>query len=384
MQRLTLLYCVLLAPAAALAQPRTYAFPPPVQGVTVSSDVEYGKSGTTTLAMDVFKPPFDAAQGRAAGSSTRRPALIFFNRAVGEDRKWDFYAAWARTAASSGIVGIVPDIRSGSEAADFKLLLAHLQERAADYGIDSIAVYAASSNVSAALPALQDPAVTGVKAAVIYYGYANVQQFRLDLPMLMVRAGLDRPGLNEAMGTLSSRAIGQNAPLTLLNYAGGRHGFEAVDNNDATRRVIDDTLKFVLNATSPSYQSALRASLGEITAAGYVQTGKFKEASEEYAGMVASRPDDHSLRLAYGESLLGDKQYGAACAEFEKLKGKGLGPRDLGIPAAQACLLKGDPAAAVAWLGTIPARFLPASTAQDPRFVALKDREDFQALFKRQ
>jgi len=51
---------------------------------------------------------------------------------------------------------------------------------------------------------------------------------------------------------------------------------------------------------------------------------------------------------------------------------------------AQACLLKGDPAAAVAWLGTIPARFLPASTAQDPRFAALKEREDFQALFKRQ
>jgi hypothetical protein len=376
MQRLALLYCVLLAPAVASAQQRTYAFPPPAQGVTVSPDVEYGKSGTTTLAMDVFKP--------VPGSSTRRPALIFFNRAVGEDRKWDFYAAWARTAASSGIVGIVPDIRSGSEAADFKLLLAHLQSHAAAYGIDSIAVYAASSNVSAALPALQDPAVTAVKAAVIYYGYANVQQFRLDLPMPMVRAGLDRPGLNEAMATISTRAIGQNAPVTLLNYAGGRHGFEAVDNNDATRRVIDDTLKFVMNATAPSFQSSLRASQGEIAAAGHVQAGKFKEASEVYASLVASRPDDHSLRLAYGESLLGDKQYAAACAEFEKLKGKGLGPRDLGIPAAQACLLKGDPAAAVAWLGTIPARFLPASTAQDPRFAALKDREDFQALFRRQ
>ena len=374
LHRVALLYCVLLTPAVVVAQQRTYAFPPAAPGVTVSSDVEYATSGTTTLAMDVFKP---------AGSSTRKPALIFFNRAVGPDRKWDFYASWARTAASSGIVGIVPDIRSGSEAADFKLLLAHLQERATEYGIDSIAVYAASGNVSAALPALQDPAVTAVKAAVIYYGYANVQQFRLDLPVLMVRAGLDRPPLNEAMATLSARAIGQNAPLTLLNYAGGRHGFEAVDDNDATRRVIDDTLKFVINATSPSYQAALRASLGEITAAGYVQSGKFKEASDEYARMVASRPDDHSLRLSYGESLLGDKQYAAACAEFEKLKGKGLGPRDLGLPAAHACLLKGDPTAAVAWLGTIPARFLPATTAQDPRFAALKDREDFQALFRR-
>ena len=334
--------------------------------------------------MDVYKPgPFDAAQGKP-GSSARRPALIFFNRAAGQDRKWDFYAAWARTAASKGIVGIVPDIRGGSEVADFKLLLAHLEQKRAEYGIDSIAVYAASGNVSAALPALQDPALTVVKAAVIYYGAANIQQFRLDLPILYVRAGLDRPPLNEFIGTLASRAVGQNAPFTLLNYAGGHHGFEAVDNNDTTRRVIDDTLNFVLNATSAPYQAALRASLGEAAAAGYVQSGKFKEASDEYAGMVAARPDDHRLRLSYGEALLGDKQYASACAEFEKLKGKGLGPRDLGLPAAQACLLKGDPAAAVAWLGTIPARFLPASTAQDPRFAALKDREDFQALFRRQ
>jgi len=366
---------LLCAPTVARAQTPTYAFPPVAPGVTVSPDVEYAKSESTPLAMDVYKP--------APGSSTRRPALIFFNRAVGQDRKWDFYASWARTAASKGLVGIVPDIRGGSEVADFKLLLAHLEQKASEYGIDSIAVYAASGNVSAALPALQDPALTAVKAAVIYYGAANVQQFRLDLPVLYVRAGLDRPPLNETIVTLSSRAVAQNAPLTLLNYAGGHHGFEAVDNNDTTRRVIDDTLNFVLQTTAPAYQSALRASLPEASAAGYVQTGKYKEAAGEYARMVAARPDDHRLRLAYGEALLGDKQYATACAEFEKLKDKPLGPRDRGLPAAHACLLSGDPAAAVAWLNTIPARFLPASTQQDPRFALLKDRPDFQALFTR-
>ena len=255
----------------------------------------------------------------------RVPALVFFNRAVGADRKWDFYAAWARTAASKGLVAIVPDIRGGSEADDFKLLLSHLEQKGSEYGIDGIAVYAASGNVSAALPAVQDPKLTAVKAVVIYYGAANIQQFRLDLPVLFVRAGLDRPPLNEAIATLASRAISQNAPFTLLNYAGGHHGFEAVDNNETTRRVIDDTLTFVLHATSAPYQAALRASIGEATAAGYVQLGKFKEAADEYARMVAAKPDDHRLRLSYGEALLGDKQYATACAEFEKLRGKGLG-----------------------------------------------------------
>jgi dienelactone hydrolase len=366
---------LLCTPSIALAQQAPYAFPPAASGVTVSSDVEYGKVESTSLAMDVYKPP--------PGSSARRPALIFFNRAVGPDRKWDFYAWWARTAASKGLVGIVPDLRSGSEVADFRLLLAHLQQRASEYGIDSIAVYAASGNVSAALPALQDPALTSVKAAVIYYGSANVPQFRLDLPVLFVRAGLDRPGLNEAIATLATRAVGQNAPFTLQNYAGGHHGFEAVDNNDTTRRVIDDTLNFVMHATSAPYQAALRASLGEAAAAGYVQSGKFREAAAEYARMVASRPDDARLRLAYGEALLGDRQFAPACAEFDKLRDKGLGYRDLGLPAARACAQKGDAEAAIGWLNSIPARFLPASVGEEPVFAAIRNRPDFQAIFAR-
>ena len=87
--RTALLHCVLSVPAVALAQQAPYAFPTPAAGVTVLSDVEYGKADATTLAMDVYRPP---------GSSARRPALIFFNRAAGADRKWDFYASWARTA----------------------------------------------------------------------------------------------------------------------------------------------------------------------------------------------------------------------------------------------------------------------------------------------
>jgi hypothetical protein len=96
---------------------------------------------------------------------------------------------------------------------------------------------------------------------------------------------------------------------------------------------------------------------------------------------VAARPDDPRLRLAYGEALLGDAQYAAACTEFEKLKGKGLGPRDLGVPAARACAQKRDADAAVAWLASIPARFRPADLAADPAFASLQSRSDFRALF---
>jgi hypothetical protein len=84
--------------------------------------------------------------------------------------------------------------------------------------------------------------------------------------------------------------------------------------------------------------------------------------------------------MAYGEALLGVAQYAAACAEFEKLKGRGLGHRDLGVPAARACAQKGDADAAVAWLASIPPRFRP-QLATDPAFASLRSRADFRALF---
>ena len=68
-------------------------------------------------------------------------------------------------------------------------------------------------------------------------------------------------------------------------------------------------------------------------------------------------------------------------ANIEKLKGKGLGPRDLGLPAARACMLKGDADAAIAWLTTIPTRFLPPDVQTDAVFAPLRTREDFRALF---
>src|SRR5215212_1124492 len=236
------IYLVTLATSSVLtlgggiaAAQSPLAFPPPAPGINVATDVEYGRVGETRLAMDVYKPP--------ASAVTKAPVVVFFNRATGAERSGRFYGGWARAAASKGLIGILPDLREGNEAADFRMLLSYLERNAAEQGIDGIAVYAGSGNVSAAFPVVQDPALTSIKAAVMYYGSARLERFRPDLPVLYVRAGLDRPGVNEAIIRLASLAVAQNAPLTLVNYAGGHHGFEQADDNDATRQVIDDTLE---------------------------------------------------------------------------------------------------------------------------------------------
>jgi predicted Zn-dependent protease len=175
--------------------------------------------------------------------------------------------------------------------------------------------------------------------------------------------------------------MAQNAPITVVNYASGYHAFEMFNDDDATRDLMERTLDFVRRAVSPPVQAAMQAGIPEATAAGHIQRGEFAKAAPIYATLVAARPNDTRLRLSYGESLLGNSQFAEACAEFEKLTGKGLGPRDLGLPAARACMQKGDANAAIDWLKTIPTRFLPASVRTEAIFAPIKDREEFRALF---
>lgn len=362
------------ASAQAGEGPPPFALRPAALPVTVAKNVEYGRSDTVRLRMDVYRP---------AGAVRPRATLIFFNRATGADRSQPLYDGWAKAAASRGVVAILPDLRAGSEPADFHALLDHLAARGASLGVDrdAIAVYAASGNVYTAFPVLEDPKLTAVKAAVIYYGTAPVTRFRLDLPVLYVRAGLDRPNVNEQITRLASLAISQNAPVTLLNHPSGYHGFEVFNDDDATRGVMEQTIEFVRRATSASFQTGLHRGIAEAMAAGYIQTGEFGKAAEVFGGLVKEHPDNLRLQLSYGEALLGNAQYAEACSEFDKLRDKGLGPRDVGVPAARACMQKGDADAAIAWLKTIPSRFLPQELKDDAVFASIRERDEFKALF---
>ena len=169
----------------------------------------------------------------------------------------------------------------------------------------------------------------------------------------------------------------------MLNYPGGHHGFDVLDDNDLSREIINETFRFAELAISGSHRSAMQDGLAEASAAGAMFTGDFARAAARYHEIVAVHPQDARLLLAYGNALSGSKQYKEARAQFDRAKAiGGLGQRDLGLPAAKACALDHDPEAAMAWLKTISPQFLPAFIQSDPDFASLKDRADFQSLFR--
>jgi dienelactone hydrolase len=267
-------FCALasLAGTAESTQQWPLHYPEPPDGASrVSKDIRFAAVDSSHLLMDVYRP--------SSGTGTY-PAVIFYtlywpSEGRSARTSGDWYKSWARLAAANGIVAIVPDLRAEpgtgnaekpARAAgdDFQRLVAHVTAHASEYGVDPdrIAVFAESGATWAALPAVEDPNQTAIKAAVMYYGSANVDTFRGDLALLWVRAGLDSTRTNSEIIRVSSLALSQNAPVTLLNHPTGHHGFEGRDDNAMTREVIEQTLAFIKRATMPGYQAAIRKSPG--------------------------------------------------------------------------------------------------------------------------
>ena len=371
----------LVASQAAAQQPRFNYPEPPRTAVRLMSDIPFATAGATTLSMDVYRPATSAAPA---------PALIFFRdsdpgrptvRQSDEPLK-----SWARVAAAQGIVAIIPDLRSGSAPEDLRLLLPHLVSRASHYGVDRerLVLFAASGPAAEALPAVEDPRQTAIRAAVIYYGVANVTTFRVDLPVLWVRAGLDHAGMNREIVRLTALAASQNAPVTLLNHHTGHHAFEVVDDDAATRRVIDQTIAFVKDATEPSYQAAIRSRHLDAVAAGLLSVGNYREASLTLAELMKQRPADGRVRFAHAQALLGDRQFAAACAEFRSFTPPNF---EAIMPGTRSCVLAGTPDTAIVWLQRFRRDWMQSEYLRplrtDSVFAPLWARAEFQALFRR-
>jgi dienelactone hydrolase len=354
-------------------------YPVPVPtGFNERSNIVYKQAGQTLLALDLYLP---------TGPTLSRPLPVFiiFNGFGGSFMRTSPQSqGWAKAATAHGFAAVTLETTEGHVTEDFDSLTLYLRQHAGDLHVDPerLVVIAWSGNVSAGLPAVEDPRRKALKAAVIYYGSADLPQVRLDLPVLFVRAGLDQPSTNQHLDRVVAAGIAANAPWTLLNYPGGRHGFDVFDDNDLSREIIEETFRFAKNAISDSYQFALRAGLDEASAAGAMFTGDYVKAAALYREIVAAHPQDARRLLAYGIALTGVKRYKEASAQFNHAKSiGGLGQRDLGLPAARACALDNDPEGAIAWLKTISPQFLPASIQSDADFASLRDRADFQALF---
>lgn len=244
-----------------------------MEDVIIKKDIEYIAEQETRLTVDMYYPP-----GFKFGSNLPAVLIVFgFSNDVQKkfigsrfkDTSW--YRSWGEIIAASGMAALLYEADSPEK--DLNILLQFLQDRADEFCIDKnrLGIYSCSGNAPLAFVNCMDKTKKYFRCAVFYYGYLlmsdqenipeieslseelgfsapkinSEQRLRDDLPLLIVRAGLENnPHLNDSIDHFIAKALTQNLPITSINYAEGRHGFDAYDDNDQSREIIKRTIDF--------------------------------------------------------------------------------------------------------------------------------------------
>jgi dienelactone hydrolase len=292
---------------------------PGADKVFVERNLPYKRAaeGGAELRFDIYYPP-DFAQ------DTALPALVFVN-GVGFPELKDApeYVSWARATAAIGLAAVTFESTQTSAEADIEDLMAYLRGNATTLGIDgeNMGWWMCSSNVARSLPLALQAGRKYLRCCVVYYGMADITywgQIRDDMPLFVVKAGLDWPLTNENIDRFVAEASRQNRDLTYVVYASGRHAFDVFDDTQRTRTIIQDTLDFMRLQLSPKVQleveqtALLRAGNAAYKNQDWVETVKV------YAHVVAQQPNygEGHFRLGFGQLYLG--MFDQAIGSFER------------------------------------------------------------------
>ena len=320
------------------------------------------------VQIDSFLPSIGPRRGfkvyRPAGSRERLPVVVFANGTNADFNTWRGYVDWARLVTSRGMAAVhyqgpTFDMqRSFAEniqtsIADLDSVVSVLRRRGAALGVDAsnLVVWAGSGQTSTGTPFALTGSRPGVRGYVLYYGSGSADDARLDVPALIVRAGLDSPELNRGLDSLTQRLTQAGAPVTLISHPSGPHGFDVSDSSEATARIIAETLDFMAAVVTPKYQAAIAAGAPVARASAAFAAGRWADAERLYTELFRSNPNNRVVAWRLGLAQLEAGHPAQALVSFDRAKALGQGgARDIGLPAARAALRAGQADRAAEWI----------------------------------
>ena len=372
---LKLISLILLLSFTASAQEPKFVYPLPAESSSPKSTLAYARSSAgKDLSFDIYRP----------ASAAKTPVMIMLN-GIGADwmRSHPQYTGWGRLATSIGVAGVTMDSEDGHIEENFDALMKYLRAHAGELKIDpeQVIVYSCSANVKAGLPLVSSDR-PHIKGAVVYYGSGEVPALRRDLPVLMVRAGLDSTQLNSQIDALVSRALKENAPWELVNFAGGQHGFDIFDDNDESRAVMRRTLEFVRTSLDPAYRKALAAAQLKAQAAGLLYSEKWQEAADAYERLAAEDKTSSTAHAKLAEALQHLGQDRRAIDEYGRSLELGTPNRGLiSYRASLLCLKLGDKERALKFVENAKGiKPIVERFRSEPEFATIRNDPRFQAV----
>jgi tetratricopeptide (TPR) repeat protein len=263
-------------------------------------------------------------------------------------------------------------------------LLAYLRQHADELGVDpeQMIVWSCSANAKVGTAIVTDPQLTNVRGGIIYYGNGNVGSYRSDEPVLVVRAGLDSEGLNRGLDSIAAAAIKSNAPWSVVNYSGGRHGFDIFDDTPQTRSIIDQTLAFARLAVSREAQASLASHQKMAQAAGFAYAEQWPQAEAAYRALLTDNPSDNMSHWKLAQILAGENKHGEAIQHFRRALELGNPNRGwISITAAKSAMAIGDRQLALKLLeGLRGINVMIEQMKTAPEFASLRDDPKFKEI----
>lgn len=288
---------------------------PATKNVKVKTDVPY--SGNLTI--DIYSPP-------NAATSEKRPAVVFLN-AIGDRpgnkvKNWEIYKSFPRLVAAHGMVGISMEADGARIQENLRALFEFLARDGEKHGIDGnrLGIYAASANVTQTSRfLLADNAAPNVKAAVLYYGGAPATEakMRTDLPVLFILAESDAARLGGQMTNLWQRVMEAKAPWTLMYASRMPHAFDAFEDSDESRRIIQQTIAFWKSHLEPVPQPEWKKSDARAIVAA-IYGNNPQNAVALLSKYIAENPNEATAYIHYGRMLQQLQRFDEAVSAFEK------------------------------------------------------------------
>src|SRR5688572_25198781 len=173
--------------------------------VSVRED-SFTTSTGTRRRFDVYRP---------ADSAAPLPVAIFANGNGPQMREWNSYQGWAKLVTARGMAGVLyegptfdqsktPAENMAMSRADLDSVLVRLLVRSRELNVDAgnVVLWAGSAQTFTGTPVALTGNRPSIRGYVLYYGAGPAENPRLDVPVLVARAGLDAPQLNRGLDSL--------------------------------------------------------------------------------------------------------------------------------------------------------------------------------------
>jgi len=332
-----------------LGQTAKFNYPLPADNDMEKTTVTFAATPAGDLQADVYRPK---------QHKEKLPIFLLLN-GVGKNlgpvlfRNHPQYAGWGRAATTIGAAGVVMEADEGHPLTSFDQLVSYLRQNSERLGVDpdQIVMFSCSANVRTGMPIITDPKRDYIRGGVVYYGSGEVTTFRRDVPVLVVRAGLDVDFLNRDIDKTATEAMKVNAPWTVINLAGGHHGFDVFDEDSESRAVIGQTLQFVRQILQPEFRAALLARLPIAEANGFDYSENWPAAAAAYERLLAANPKDNFAHWRLAVALAGQGKHQQAIEHFRLALDLGNGNVGwISMAAAKSSMALGDRETALAFL----------------------------------